>query len=227
MSQPAARVLFVEDDPTVRDTVTTALRSAGYEVRTEVDGLQVEAAARSFDPDLALLDVRLPQGPNGYSIARMLRTHQPDLPIVFLTAADQVEDRLAGFEAGADDYVAKPFSVAELQARLTALLRRSGRVAAASWKIGDLLVNEDARTVIFAGEPLDLTRTEFDLLVTLGSNAGRVLSKTQLLTSVWGFDDYDQNLVEVHVSSLRRKLESGDRPRLLHTVRGVGYVVRL
>lgn len=219
------RVLVVEDDGSLREAVVAALRGAGYEPHGLADGLGIDAALQSFRPDLAVLDVRLPEGPSGLSIARRLRM-QGHVPIVFLTAADSVDDRLAGFDAGADDYLAKPFSVAELLARIKALLRRAGVVNSAAWQVGDLVVEEEARTAVRGDRVLDLTRTEFDLLLALGARPGRVLSKTLLLSTVWGFDEYDPNLVEVHVSSLRRKLEAGGEPRLLHTVRGVGYVVR-
>jgi two-component system, OmpR family, response regulator len=219
------RVLVIEDDLAVRDSVEASLRGQGYEVRTEADGLRVEAVADEFQPDLALLDVGLPGGPSGLSIARMLR-QTSDIPILFLTAAGDVEDRIAGFDAGGDDYLVKPFALSELHARLKALLRRAGRLTSTTRQIGNLTIDEETRTVTRDGTKLDLTRTEFDLLAVLTAKPGRVLSKTQLLTSVWGFDAYDQNLVEVYVSSLRRKLEAGDRPRVVHTIRGVGYVLR-
>jgi two-component system, OmpR family, response regulator len=217
----------VEDDPSVRDTVRIALENEGYHVRVEGDGLAVEAAAREFRPDLAVLDVRLPQGPSGLSVATLLRAGDDGLPIIFLTAAADIDDRLAGFRAGGDDYLTKPFAVAELQARAGALLRRSGRLDTSGvWQVGDLRVDVAARRATRNGRELELTRTEFELLLSLGANPDRVLSKSQLLTSVWGFDEYDPNVVEVHISSLRRKLEAADEPRLVQTVRGVGYVLR-
>jgi len=218
------RVLVVEDDAVIRSALEVALRGEGYELRAEPDGVRLEQVAREFRPDLAVLDVRLPVGPDGYTMARLLR-RASGLPILFLTAADSVDDRLAGFQAGADDYLVKPFSMAELLARVQALLRRSGRLASASWHVGDLVVDDAARMVVRAGMPLELTRTEYDLLAVLVQQVGKVLSKTQLLTQVWGFDAYDTNLVEVHMSALRRKLEAAG-PRLVHTVRGAGYVLR-
>jgi DNA-binding response OmpR family regulator len=188
------------------------------------DGDRLTAHVDDFRPDLALLDVRLGDGPDGYQLAGSLR-RQSTMPILFLTAADAVEDRLAGFEAGGDDYLVKPFSMAELLARVKALLKRSGRLSSASWQVGDLVVDEDARTVVRAGVSLDLTRTEYEMLAVLVRHVGKVLSKTQLLTQVWGFDAYDANLVEVHMSALRRKLEAAG-PRIVHTVRGAGYVLR-
>ena len=218
------RVLVVEDDAPIRDTLDIALRAAGYEVQAEADGTSLIKVFEAFRPDLAVLDVRLPVGPDGYAMASMLR-RRSDLPVLFLTAADAVEDRLAGFGAGGDDYLVKPFSMAELLARTQALLRRAGRLSSSTWQVGDVVVDDGARTVSRAGAVLELTRTEYDLLAMLAQHVGRVLSKTQLLTSVWGFEAYDTNLVEVHMSALRRKLEAKG-PRLIQTVRGAGYVLR-
>lgn len=218
------RVLVVEDDAPIRTALDVALRSEGYEVRAEADGTSLAAVVESFRPDLAVLDVRLPTGPDGYAMARLLRSSS-DLPMLFLTAADAVEDRLAGFSAGADDYLIKPFSMAELLARTQALLRRAGRLSSSTWQVGDLVVDDGARSVVRDGVAVDLTRTEYDLLAALVRHVGKVLSKTQLLTAVWGFDSYDTNLVEVHMSALRRKLEATG-PRCIQTVRGAGYVLR-
>ena len=217
-------MLVVEDDRPIRVAVEVALGGEGYEVHSLADGTALVAAADGFRADLAVLDVRLPEGPDGYELARTLRARST-LPILFLTAADGVEDRLTGFRAGADDYVVKPFSMAELLARVQALLRRSGRLSSQCWEVADLLVDDAARTVVRGGVPLELTSTEYALLVALVRNVGKVLTKTQLLMEVWGFDAYDANLVEVHVSALRRKLEVAG-PRLVQTVRGAGYVLR-
>lgn len=218
------RILLVEDDTTLRDSVAVALRSEGYEVATAADGTAGSEQLGAFLPDLAVLDVRLPDGPDGLDLARTIRA-AGDLPIIFVTALGELDDRLAGFQAGGDDYLTKPFSTAELLVRVQALLRRSGRLESRAWQVDDLVVDEAARTAIRDGVPIELTRTEFDLLVTLGRNIGTVVSKSRLLALVWGFDSYDENLVEVHISALRRKLEAeGDR--LIHTVRGVGYVLR-
>jgi two-component system, OmpR family, response regulator len=219
------RILVVEDDAPVRDALVGALTADGYLVQAWPDGLLPDSVVREFNPDLALLDVRLGSGPSGLAVARRLRAAR-DLPIIFLTAADAVEDRLAGFDAGAEDYVTKPFAMAELLARVRALLRRTGALDSGVWRIGDLIVDEAARRVRRADAELVLTKVEFDLLVALGRNAGRVLSKGQLLADVWGFADYDPNVVEVAMSGLRRKLESRG-PRLVQTVRGVGYVMRV
>ncbi len=219
-----ARILVVEDDEPIRTALGVALRGEGYEVRTEEDGSAIARVAEEFRPDLAVLDVRLPVGPDGYGVARVLRDTN-DLPLLFLTAADSLDARLAGFDAGADDYMVKPFSMAELLVRIHALLRRAGRLSSQVRQVGDLVIDEAARTVLRAGRPLELTRTEYNLLCVLAQHHGQVLSKIQLLTLVWGFDAYGTNLVEVHVSTLRRKLEMLG-PRLVHTVRGAGYVLR-
>ena len=200
------------------------MREDGYEVLARPDATDIQDVATTFRPDLALLDVRLPIGPDGYATARMLRAGS-DLPILFLTAADGIDDRLAGFEAGADDYLAKPFSMAELLARARALLKRAGRLSSAVHQVGDLIIDDAARTVVRNGEVLNLTRTEYELLSVLAQHPGQVLTKTQLLTQVWGFDAFDGNLVEVHLSALRRKLETHG-PRLVQTIRGMGYVLR-
>ncbi len=218
------RVLVVEDDPPIRSALDVALRGEGYQVLTLPDGRELTSTTDEFKPDLAVLDVRIADGPDGYTLARSLRRGST-LPILFLTAADAVEDRLAGFDAGGDDYLIKPFSMAELLARVRSLLKRAGRLESASWQVGDLVVDDAARSVVRGGVTLELTRSEYDLLAVLVRHVGKVLSKTQLLTQVWGFDAYDTNLVEVHMSALRRKLEQAG-PRIVHTVRGAGYVLR-
>jgi two-component system, OmpR family, response regulator len=224
MAPNKPRVLLVEDDPSLREAVCSALAGEGYEVHAEADGFAIRDATTAFRPDLALLDVRLPRGPSGLSLARLLRD-DGELPILFLTAADSTDDRLAGFDAGADDYLVKPFVMAELLARIRALLRRSGRLHSDAWQVGDIVVDETTRRVHRDGHPIELTRIEFDLLAQLGRRPDQVLSKTHLLSSVWGFATYDLNVVEVHISALRRKLESHG-PRVIHTVRGAGYRLR-
>ena len=219
----SARVLIVEDDPLIRESVAAALHRAGFAVHAVADGSGMQEVAADFRPDLALLDVTLPGPVDGFGLARALRRDR-DLPVIFLTARDSSADRLAGFGLGADDYVVKPFVVEELVARVRAVLRRLGRVPA-TLALGDLVLDEQSGEAVRAGRTLELTATEYRLLTYLAHERGRILSKTQLLTQVWGYDDYDPNLVEVHVSALRRKLEEHG-PRILHTVHGFGYVLR-
>lgn len=201
-----------------------ALRRAGDEVRAESEGSDLAEMVAAFHPDLAIFDIRLPTGDDGFNLALRLRS-MAEVPVLFVTAADDLEDRLRGFEVGADDYLIKPFAVAELLARIRVVLRRTGRLTSPTFEVCDLMVDEANRTVRRAGVEIPLTRTEFELLSLLGRNAGQVFSKVQLLSLVWGFDGYDPNLVEVHVSALRRKLEAHGG-RLIHTERGEGYVLR-
>lgn len=222
MTSPA-RVLIVEDDPLIRESVAAALVRDGSVVLARADGTGLGWQVDDFRPDLALLDVTLPGAADGFALARSLRRDR-DLPVIFVTARDAGADRLAGFGLGADDYVVKPFIVEELVARVRAVLRRLGRVPA-TLDLGDLVIDEQSAEAVRAGTTLDLTATEYRLLTYLAHERGRILSKTQLLTQVWGYDDYDANLVEVHMSALRRKLELHG-PRIVHTVRGFGYVLR-
>ncbi|HUJ54959.1 MAG TPA: response regulator transcription factor [Gaiellaceae bacterium] len=218
MSANSPRVVLVEDEEPVRRAVEVALRREGIAVTgfSDYPGPEPVLAAA---PDLAVLDVLLPGG-DGFELARELRAAR-DLPIVFLTARDAVDDRLGGFELGADDYLVKPFALEELLARVRAVLRRTGRLGAAI-EAGDVVVDEEVGLATRAGSPLELTATELRLLAYLVRQRGLVLSKHQLLTQVWGYDAYEPNVVEVHVSALRRKLEAHG-PRILHTVRGLGY----
>ncbi|MBW3657044.1 MAG: response regulator transcription factor [Actinobacteria bacterium] len=218
------RILVVEDDRTLRDAIASALRQEGYTVRSTSRSSRAADLAGSFRPDLAVLDIRFPDGPDGFDVARDLRGSS-DAPIVFVTAAETLQDRLTGFDVGGDDYLVKPFAMPELLARVRVLLWRTGRASSRSLQLGDLVVDEDARTVVRGGTPVELTPTEFDLLVAFARRPGVVLSKERLLALVWDFASYDGNLVEVYVSTLRRKLEEHG-PRVLHTVRGAGYVLR-
>ena len=219
----AVRILIVDDDAGMRALLRTALGREGYRVDEAADAAGGERAVEAFRPDLAILDIHLGAGPDGLTLARHLRARS-SLPIVFLTDASEIADRLAGFETGADDYIPKPFVVAELLARVGALLRRAGTLPGGTVEAGPLRIDERGRQVFLGDDRLDLTRIEFELLDVLARQAGRVVSKSELLSRVWGFEGYDQNLVEVHVSSLRRKLRGG--ASLLETVRGVGYVLR-
>jgi two-component system OmpR family response regulator len=219
-----ARVLVVEDESAVRQALELTFRGEGYDVRAMADGCALQEVAEEFRPDVAVLDVRLPVGPDGYSMTRALRSFD-NVPVLLLTAADSLENRLSGFEAGADDYVGKPFSTAELLARTQALLRRAGKLTPTVTTVGDLVVDDSARRVTRRGAAVDLTRTEYDLLALLVRHPEQVLSKHQLLVQVWGFDAYDPNVIEVHICALRKKLEAHG-PRMIHTVRSVGYVLR-
>jgi len=212
------RVVVVEDEDAVRAAVEQALRTDGLAVSSFADWVDADKILRAA-PDLAVLDVMLPRG-NGLDLARRLRARR-DVPIVFLTARDAVDDRLAGFALGADDYLVKPFALEELLARVRAVLRRTGRLGAAL-EAGDVLVDEQAGCATRGGQDLGLTPTELKLLVFLVRHRGMVLSKPQLLTQVWGYEAYDPNVVEVHVSALRRKLELHG-PRIVETARGLGY----
>ncbi|MGQ0573553.1 MAG: response regulator transcription factor [Pseudonocardia sp.] len=215
-----ARVLVVEDAEAIRTAVVSGLAGAGFGATGRADGRSLEQDLAAFRPDLVVLDVMLP-GRDGFALLDVVRRHS-DAGVVMLTARDGVDDRLRGLHGGADDYVVKPFALAELLARVTAVLRRMGRTPSAV-AVGDLLVDAAAGTVLRAGTPVELTATELRLLDYLAAQRGRVVSKGQILTRVWGYTDYDPNLVEVHISALRRKL---GEPRLLHTVRGLGYVLR-
>jgi DNA-binding response OmpR family regulator len=224
VNAPPPRVLLVEDDTALRDAIASALGASGYDVHAAANGLRLDEVTAEFRPDAAILDVRLDDGPDGFGLALALR-RRSDMPLLFVTAADRLDDRLRGFEVGADDYIVKPFAVAELLARMRALLRRTGSLVSSTWQVRDLVVDESERIVRRDGHPIDLTKTEFELLMVLVRAPGRVFSKTQLLSLVWGFDEFAPNLVEVHMSALRRKLEAHG-PRLIHTERSVGYVVR-
>ena len=218
------RVLLIEDDPLTREVLSSALAGTGYDVHAEADGNRVERIASSFRPDIALIDMHLGDGVDGITVAKRLRSAE-SVPLLFITAANGVDNVLAAFDAGGDDYVVKPFIMAELLVRMKAVLRRSGRQSRKIFEIADLVVDEDAHAAVRSGVVLDLTHREFSLLVTLCKHPGVVLSKLQLLTQVWGFEHYDLNVVEVHISALRRKIEEHGS-RLIHTVRGVGYVLR-
>jgi two-component system, OmpR family, response regulator len=223
------RALVVDDEVMLAELLTMALRYDGWDVRSAGSGTEAVRAARDFAPDVVLLDVMLPDI-DGLEVLRRLRAHDPDVPVLFLTARDAVEDRIAGITAGGDDYVTKPFSLEEVIARIRAILRRAGsRVETASAQLcfADIELDDDTHEVRKAGELVELSPTEFKLLHYFMRNPGRVLSKTQILEHVWNYDfNGDTGVIESYVSYLRRKLDTGE-PRLLHTVRGVGYVLRV
>jgi two-component system, OmpR family, response regulator len=221
MGTDAARLLIVEDEAVLRDAMADALTQAGFAIEALADGARFDERLALFRPDAVLLDVMLP-GRSGLALAKHARTHS-HAAIVFVTARDAVEARLSGFDAGADDYLVKPFVTAELVARLRAVLRRSGRLVSATMQVADLLVDEDVGLVCRDDVEIAVTATELRVLAYLCRNHDHVLSKTQILTQVWGYDNDDPNLVETYVSTLRRKLEIGGQPRLIHTVRGIGY----
>ena len=223
MTPPQPRVLVVEDAEAIRLAVQSALQSAGHVVLERADGRQLETDLAEFRPDVVILDVMLP-GRDGFALLEVVRARS-DAGVVILTARDAVDDRLRGLTAGADDYVIKPFVLPEVVARVNALLRRMGRMQS-MLVVGDLVVDPQAATVRRGSAEITLTATEFKLLCYLAEHRGKVVTKTQILSAVWGFDAYDPNLVEVFVSALRRKLEANG-PRLLHTVRGLGYVLRV
>jgi two-component system OmpR family response regulator len=223
-AEAPTRVLLVEDDGMVRRALTEVLSRETFRVCAVGDGAEAQNQAETFRPDVAIVDIGLPGSMTGFDVARWLKSRS-DLPVIFLTAADALDDRLRGFEIGADDYLVKPFAMSELVARLKAVLRRTGRLVSPTVEVRDLVVDESTRMVLRGENEVTLTPLEFDLLVVLAKQAGTVFSKRQLLALVWGFADFDPNLVEVHVSALRRKLEEHG-PRLIHTARNAGYVLR-
>lgn len=222
------RLLVVDDESALSDLLAMALRYEGWTVSTAGDGTTAVRLAREFRPDAVVLDLMLPDI-DGLEVMRRMRTQDPAIPVLFLTARDAVEDRVAGLTAGGDDYVTKPFSLEEVVARLRALLRRSTMTTAretAILAVGDLTLDEDSREVYRAGEEILLTATEFELLRYLMRNPRRVLSKAQILDRVWNYDFGGQaNVVELYISYLRKKVDAG-RPPMIHTMRGAGYVLK-
>lgn len=219
-------VLVVDDDPGVREALGLGLGLEGFTVRLAEDGRAALAQVAERLPAVIVLDVTMP-GLSGIEVVRSLRTQGRTLPVCMLSARDEVDDRVAGLAAGADDYVVKPFSVAELAARLHALVRLHESTAVRPLVIGDITIEPARRTAARAGRDLPLTTREFDLLVALAHRPGQVLSRAQLLEQVWGYTwDVDTNVVDVFIGYLRKKLEADGRPRVLRTVRGVGFVLR-
>jgi DNA-binding response OmpR family regulator len=218
------RILVVDDDLTERDEAVGALRAAGYVVAACGTVPVAERMAVIFRPDLVVLEMVLGGEVVGPDLARRIRA-DADALLLFVTNATRDQDPLAAFEAGADEYVSKPIPRDELLARVHALLRRGGRLISVVMEVGGLVVDERAHRVFFAGREISLSPIDFSLLVVLARHAGQVLSKARLLEIVWGYDVVDESLVEVHVSTLRRRL-GPDAARLVRTVRGVGYVLR-
>ncbi|PZF98239.1 response regulator transcription factor [Micromonospora endophytica] len=223
------RVLVVDDEPTLTDLMAMALRYEGWQVRTAGDGRAAVRIAREFQPDAVVLDVMLPDL-DGFQVLRKLREENATVPVLFLTARDAVEERIAGLTVGGDDYVTKPFSLEEVIARLRALLRRSGFAVAtrpdAVLTVGDLSLDEESHEVRRAGQLITLTATEFELLRYLMRNPRRVLSKAQILDRVWNYDFGGQaNVVELYISYLRKKIDAGRQP-MIHTLRGAGYLLK-
>ncbi|WP_136194215.1 MULTISPECIES: response regulator transcription factor [Actinomyces] len=222
------RVLVVDDEQTLADLLASALRYEGWEVSTAGTGRAAVRCAQELDPDVIVLDIMLPDF-DGLEVMRRIHGHQPNVPVLFLTAKDAVEDRVAGLTAGGDDYVTKPFSLEEVVARLRALLRRSGvgsEKPSNVLEVGDLRMDEDSHEVWRGGDEIRLTATEFELLRYLMRNPRRVLSKPQILDRVWNYDFGGQaNIVELYISYLRRKIDKGREP-MIHTMRGVGYVLK-
>ena len=223
---PGERLLLVDDEDNLRSMLQAALQHHGYDVRPAAGGREAMAAVPEVRPDLIVLDVMLPDL-DGFEVCRRLRSEGVRTPVLFLTARDSTDDKVRGLTLGGDDYLAKPFSLEELVARIDAVLRRSGAIRDAGvLRCADLEVDDDAHRVRRAGEEVSLSPTEYNLLHFLLVNQGRALSRSQILDHVWHYDfGGDGNIVESYVSYLRRKVDTTE-PRLLHTVRGVGYVLR-
>ena len=225
----ASLVLVVDDDAAIREALERALRLEGFAVAVADGGRAALDSVARTPPAAIVLDVTMPDL-GGRAVCARLRADGVRTPILILSARDEVDDRVAGLQAGADDYLVKPFAIPELVARLRALLRRAGAGSSggpARLTVGDVVIDPAARTVTRSGRDVELTRREFELLETLARNAGLVLSRERLLELVWGYDwPADGNVVDVFVSYLRRKLEADGEPRIIQTVRGVGFVLR-
>jgi two-component system OmpR family response regulator len=222
------RVLVVDDEVNIAELISMALRYEGWQVQAAHTGTKAVSLAKELQPDAVVLDMMLPDF-DGMEVLRRMRTTDPSVPVLFLTARDAIEDRVAGLTAGGDDYVTKPFSLEEVVARLRALMRRSGAqqaVTSSELVVGDLSLDEDSHEVRRAGQEISLTATEFELLRFLMRNPKRVLSKAQILDRVWNYDFGGQaNVVELYISYLRKKIDVGREP-MIHTMRGAGYVLK-
>jgi len=221
------RILVVDDEPAVRDSLRRALRLEGYEVELAGDGHEALERLEHDGVDAVVLDVSMPRL-DGLEACRRLRNAGMSVPVLMLTARDEVADRVAGLDAGADDYVVKPFALEELLARLRALLRRAAPAGAGDeLRFADLVLDPSTREVSRGGEPIELTRTEFSLLELFLLNPRQVLTRSLIFERVWGYDfGFGSNSLDVYIGYLRRKTEAGDRPRLIQTIRGVGYALR-
>ncbi|PKV78115.1 response regulator transcription factor [Nocardia fluminea] len=226
---PEARVLVVDDEPMIVELLAVSLRYQGFEVSTAADGAEALDRARTFRPQALIVDVMMP-GMDGFGLLRRLRADGIDAPVLFLTARDDVDDKITGLTLGADDYVTKPFSLEEVVARLRVILRRAGHAepekARTRLRFADIELDDDTHEVWKAGAPVALSPTEFTLLRYFMVNAGSVLSKPRILDHVWRYDfGGEVGVVETYVSYLRKKVDTGEQ-RLIHTLRGVGYVMR-
>ena len=222
------RVLTVDDEASLTELLGMALHYEGWQVTSAASGAEAVKKAREVHPDAIVLDIMLPDF-DGLEVMRRIRAEQPDVPVIFLTAKDALDDRIAGLTAGGNDYMTKPFSLEELIARLRGMLRRSGAMTSrgdSRLTVGDLVMDEDAHEVTRGGDVIRLTATEFELLRYLMRNPRRVLSKAQILDRVWNYDFGGQaNVVELYISYLRKKIDAGRAP-MIHTLRGVGYVLK-
>jgi two-component system, OmpR family, response regulator MprA len=221
------KILVVDDERAVRDSLRRALELEGYNVELAADGEEALYRLESNgEPDAVILDLLMP-GMDGLEVCRRLRRDGRRLPVLMLTARDEIESRVAGLDAGADDYVTKPFALDELLARVRALLRRTTSGSGEMLRFADLELDPGTREVRRAGEPVELTRTEFSLLELFMLNPRQVLTRSIIFERVWGYDfGFSSNSLDVYIGYLRRKTEAGDRPRLIQTVRGVGYALR-
>lgn len=220
------RILLIEDERKIADFIRRGLVLEGYQVQVAYDGESGLDAAVEQRPDLIILDIMLP-AIDGIEVCRALRDAGFDMPILMLTARDAVRDRVAGLDAGADDYLVKPFAFDELLARIRALLRRRGAAEEEVLQFADLTLHPATREVRRGGRPIDLTAKEFDILETFMRHPRQVLTREQLYERIWGYDfSGESNIIEVYIRYLRAKLEANGEPRLIHTVRGVGYVLR-
>ena len=227
-AQRGARLLVVDDEPVILELLAGTLRFAGFDVLTAATGAEALRAAAAGQPDLILLDVMMP-GCDGFEVIRRIHDSGPRIPVIFLTARDTPHDRVAGLSLGGDDYITKPFSLDEMLARISAVLRRSTGEAepASRLTIADLELDQDSHQVWRAGTEVTLAPREFKLLRYLMTNAGRVLSREQILDHVWDYNfTGDSNIIESYISTLRRKIDTAE-PHLIHTIRSIGYVLRI